>query len=136
MGRGLTPGGDDVVAGLLIGLLAGHRTDLAERISDRALQRVTERTTLLSADLLRLAADGQAEDGRGADRVAGRSSTQIRHGDRRRRGWRADGADRGVVAAWHTSGADLATGLAMGLRFAMSASDRENAMTAARLGAR
>ncbi len=134
LGRGLTPGGDDVLAGLLVGLRAGGRTDTAARIAGRALVRVTERTTLLSADLLRLAAAGeaclevlavlraihrppsvQAAPGAG---VAGPPVTS---------------AINRILSIGHTSGADLATGLALGLMMALGC-DREAALTAAGQG--
>ena len=134
LGRGLTPGGDDVLAGLLVGLRAAGRTDAAAGIAGRTLRRVTERTTLLSADLLRLAAAGeaclevlallraihrppsaQAAPGVG---VAGPPVTS---------------AINRILSIGHTSGADLATGLALGLMAALGC-DREAAMTAAGQG--
>ncbi len=136
LGSGLTPGGDDVLSGLLIGLHAGGRTDLARRIGDRVLRGITERTTLLSADLLRLADAGQA----GAEALAvlraiHRPGPNVAKAPTAA-GERLTASVQALLSVGHTSGADLATGLAMGLRFAMSAIDREDAMTAAQPGAR
>ena len=101
LGQGLTPGGDDVIAGLLTGLHAVGRGRLARRIGDRALQN---RTTALSADLLRLARAGHAclealAVLRAVHTPAGPVTAAI---------------DR-LLSIGHTSGADLATGLAIGL---------------------
>jgi len=103
LGRGLTPGGDDVIAGLLIGLHAVGRRQLAHRLGEQALQN---RTTTLSSDLLRLARDGHA----GLEALAvlaalHRPDVPI-----------AGAVDR-LLSIGHTSGADLATGMAIGLRF-------------------
>ena len=57
-GPGLTPAGDDVLAGLLVGL-AG-RTDLRDPLAAAVLRHASGRTTWLSAELLRLAARGEA----------------------------------------------------------------------------
>lgn len=97
LGLGLTPGGDDVVAGLMTGLHAVGRTGLARHIGDLALQH---RTTLLSADLLRLARDGHAC----LEALAV---------------LRGQPVDR-LLSVGHTSGADLATGMAIALRYGRS----------------
>jgi hypothetical protein len=134
LGCGLTPGGDDVLSGLLVGLHAGGRTDLARRIGDRVLRGITERTTMLSADMLRLAAAGQA----GAEVLAVLRAIHRPEPEKAptAAGGRLTASVEALLSVGHTSGADLATGLAMGLRFAMSAIDREDAMTAAQLGSR
>jgi hypothetical protein len=60
LGVGLTPQGDDVLAGLLVTLVAAPATrPLADRLGD-AVKRAASRTTTLSAALLRDAADGFA----------------------------------------------------------------------------
>jgi hypothetical protein len=60
LGPGLTPQGDDVLAGLLVTLVAAPATrPLAGRLAD-AVSRTAGRTTSLSAALLRDAADGFA----------------------------------------------------------------------------
>jgi hypothetical protein len=66
LGAGLTPAGDDVILGML---LAYHRWgavlkpsfDLAE-LSDRLNQAASQRTTLLSANLIACASQGQADE--------------------------------------------------------------------------
>jgi hypothetical protein len=105
LGSGSTPGGDDVLCGALAGLYAGGRSALVQQVSVAALDQLAQRTTLVSADLLRLAAAGHAcaeatavlqAAGRGADAALHRALT-------------------GLLAVGHTSGADLTTGLAVGL---------------------
>lgn len=104
-GTGSTPGGDDVLAGTMAALLATRREVLAGQIAAAALPDLDRRTPLLSADLLRLAAAGHVclEASallRASDRGA---ATAIRH------------TLSALIAIGHTSGADLATGLSLGL---------------------
>ncbi len=103
LGTGLTPGGDDVLAGLMVGLHAIGRPELADAIAGSALHRVLDRTTVLSADLLRLAAAGHAC-------VEAISVLRAVHTGRQ-----VPAAVHRLLSIGHTSGADLATGLAMGL---------------------
>ena len=110
-GVGLTPGGDDVLAGVCVGLHATGRTDLIGRLTIAGPADPDRRTTSLSADLLRLAQRGQAcgevlrvlsalhAVGREPARLPGLTS-----------------AVQGLLAVGHSSGADLATGLLLGLR--------------------
>lgn len=102
LGPGLTPAGDDVLAGLLTGLHATGHADLARRWG--RVERLDERTTALSADLIRLAAAGHA----GVEVLhllaAMHSGAPLRRPIER------------LLSVGHTSGADLATGLAIGLR--------------------
>jgi len=105
LGRGLTPGGDDVLAGLMTGLHACGGATLAARIGDLALQGVSDRTTLLSADLLRLAAQGDAcLEVLGVLRAARRSRDVLRPSTSAL----TVAIDR-LLSVGHTSGADLAT---------------------------
>jgi hypothetical protein len=61
LGAGLTPQGDDVLAGLLVGLAAVPRASpLARRLGEIVTALAASRTTMLSAALLRDAADGFA----------------------------------------------------------------------------
>jgi hypothetical protein len=61
LGAGLTPEGDDVLAGLLVALHAALATrPLARRLGDLVTSHAPTRTTTLSAALLRDAADGFA----------------------------------------------------------------------------
>ena len=100
LGQGLTPGGDDVLAGVMTGLHATGRTDLAGVIRGR-VEELRDRTTQLSADLLRLAGDGF-----GCLEIVGflqASEAQAARSIQR------------LLSIGHTSGADLATGLVIGL---------------------
>jgi len=127
-GLGLTPGGDDVIAGALCGLhatgaTAGARLLAAAALENVALEKVTERTALLSADLLRLAAQGDTcLEVLGVLRAA--------HGSRDvllpNTFVLSVAIDR-LLRVGHTSGADLATGLAIGLRVGARAGTRERA---------
>ena len=109
LGRGLTPGGDDVLAGACVGLRSVGRSDLVDRLA-AGLTDVDDRTTTLSADLLRLARDGhacgEAWQVLGALHAAARQPA--------RRPGLTVAIDR-LLAVGHTSGADLATGLLLGL---------------------
>ncbi len=117
LGAGATPGGDDVLAGLLVGLLSTGRTALADRVSCDALHLVSERTTWLSADLLRLAAAGHAcQEMLALLRVLHRPSRALPGGGAvvPHHPWDRELAT--LLSIGHTSGADLATGLALGLQ--------------------
>lgn len=142
LGTGSTPGGDDVLAGVLAALRATGRVVLAEQIAAAALRDIAERTPLMSADLLRLAAAGQvcAEAGAvlraaGMVRAAGSAviggsvlggGAELGGGLGPTDGLGAAGGpgagsaelDQALAALLrigHTSGADLATGIAIGL---------------------
>lgn len=109
LGHGSTPGGDDVLAGTLAGLLATRRDVLAGQIAAAALPDLTTRTPLMSADLLRLAAAGH---------VCTEADAVLRAADAVGHGAAAADLDRALatlLAVGATSGADLATGLAIGL---------------------
>jgi len=127
-GLGLTPGGDDVIAGALCGLhatgaTAGARLLAAAALENVALEKVTERTTLLSADLLRLAAQGDAcLEVLGVLRAAHGSRDVLRPST-----FALSVAIDRLLSVGHTSGADLATGLAIGLRVGARAGTRERA---------
>lgn len=100
LGPGLTPAGDDLLTGLLVGL-AG-RPDLREPLADAVVRHAPARTTWLSAELLRLAADGLA-----APVVVAVADALAGHGG-------ADAVARAVpplLAVGHTSGPALARGL-------------------------
>ena len=122
-GIGLTPGGDDVIAGALCGLHATGATGRARALATAALDDVTDRTTLLSADLLRLAADGDA-----CLEILGvlRAARQPQDVLRPNQPALVVAIDR-LLRVGHTSGADLATGLAIGLRAGAQAGTRERA---------
>jgi hypothetical protein len=59
-GPGLTPSGDDVLAGMLV-VLHGARSPAHARLR-AAVTGCLDRTTVVSASMLRLAADGFADD--------------------------------------------------------------------------
>ncbi len=104
LGSGSTPGGDDVLAGTLAGLRATGRLVRAEQITAAVLPDLDSRTPLMSADLLRLAAAGHVCTEAGAVlRATAGSRTEL------------DRALQALLKVGHTSGADLSTGLAIGL---------------------
>lgn len=100
LGPGLTPAGDDLLAGLLVGL-AGE-PDLRDPLAAAVARQGARRTTWLSCELLRLAADGHAVPAvvAVADALAG-------HGDDAA----LDRALPALLAVGHTSGPALARGL-------------------------
>lgn len=100
LGPGLTPAGDDVLAGLLVGL--HHHEELRAPLAADVDRLAAGRTTTLSAELLRHAADGLAMPAvvAVADGLAGYGSD---------RGLEA--AVGRLVAVGHSSGTALAHGL-------------------------
>ncbi|MBM9476727.1 DUF2877 domain-containing protein [Nakamurella flavida] len=105
LGPGLTPAGDDLLAGLLCGLWATGRTLEAERIGAVVGALAPARTTALSADLLHQAARGHAGDAVLAVVAAVRAAS----------GPRLHDAVAALLDIGHTSGADLLAGLVVGL---------------------
>jgi hypothetical protein len=103
LGPGLTPSGDDIVAGALcaLRLLGGEKTFTAA-LADHVTGAALTRTTALSATLLRLAAQGDvaAEVGRVFMGITGHACL--------------DEPARRLLEIGHTSGADLAAGLLAG----------------------
>ena len=97
-GPGLTPAGDDVLAGFLVGALAFGVDAAAVRAATAAL--APTRTSALSAALLRHAAAGECIDQVAA--AAGYLTGRAGHS--------SDAVAR-LLAVGHTSGAALATGL-------------------------
>jgi hypothetical protein len=133
-GRGLTPGGDDVLAGALTGLHAAGLTEVARTIGGLVLPRITERTTLVSADLLRLAAASHAcLEALAVLRAIHRSGSASTAAEPGGAGAPVTAAINRLLAVGHTSGADLASGLAMGLTVRLAP---EAALAAAGQGAR
>jgi hypothetical protein len=100
LGQGLTPGGDDVIAGALCGLHASGRSELVKTIGGR-VGVIRDRTTMLSADLLRLAAEGFAC----LELLAFLKAPEAK----------VEGCINRLLSIGHTSGADLAAGLVIGL---------------------
>ncbi|MFI0349711.1 DUF2877 domain-containing protein [Actinomadura sp. 9N407] len=116
LGPGLTPSGDDILAGLLVSLRliggAAGQDDRAVWLADWLGAAVTAdagtRTTSLAATLLHCAASG----GAGAE-VAAVLRAVAGHEP-------AGPAVRRLLAAGHTSGADLAAGVHAGCRAALA----------------
>ena len=106
-GPGLTPSGDDLIAGVLAGLWASGCTAAARRIGAEASRLAPGRTTVLSADLLRWAARGHA----GTELLAVIAAAGRHPVDRAR----IDRAAQALLAVGHTSGSDLLAGLVAGL---------------------
>jgi hypothetical protein len=99
-GPGLTPSGDDVLCGVLLGLRLAGEPSAAELVWHSVLP-LLGRTTTLSGSLLREAADGYAVP----DLV--RLGAALAAGDLPG----ADAAAERVLAIGHTSGSDLLGGL-------------------------
>ncbi|MEW2357968.1 DUF2877 domain-containing protein, partial [Spirillospora sp. NPDC029432] len=118
LGPGLTPSGDDILAGLLVTLrLVGGARDpggravwLAGWLGAAVTADAGTRTTALAATLLHCAASGAA----GAE-VAAVLRAVAGHEP-------AAPAVRRLLAAGHTSGADLAAGVQAGCRAALALS--------------
>ncbi len=118
LGPGLTPSGDDMLAGLLLALrlLGGairggtRAVWLADWLSAAVTHDASDRTTSVSATLLHCAARGQA---------AAEVATVLRAFAGQEP---AGPAVARLLAAGHTSGADLAWGLAAGCRAALALS--------------
>lgn len=100
LGPGLTPAGDDLLAGLLVGL--SDRPDVRDPLAAAVQRHAPARTTWLSAELLRLAAAGLA-----APAVVAVADALAGHAD-------DDALPRALpalLAVGHTSGPALARGL-------------------------
>ena len=116
LGPGLTPSGDDVLAGLLVALRAlsasvrqgGAAAWLADWLGAAVTADADTRTTALAASLLHCAAAGQASAEVAAALRAVAGHEQMAPAVRR------------LLAVGHTSGADLAFGLLAGCRAALS----------------
>jgi len=100
-GDGLTPSGDDVLAGWLVARYATERP--LTPIVDVVLAEAANRTTLLSATLLRRAAVGEAIPVSRDLLLSLRSGTGV------------DEARERLVRIGHTSGAALALGISLAL---------------------
>jgi hypothetical protein len=108
LGAGLTPEGDDLLAGVLVGLAAvPQMRPLARHLGDLVTGLAATRTTTLSAALLRDAADGFAVPAL-VDVVDGLHEVD-RTGRTTARRTLADAVVR-LLAVGHTSGAALAHG--------------------------
>lgn len=110
-GPGLTPAGDDLMAGLLVGL--ADRPELRDPLAAAVLRHAPSRTTWLSSELLRLAADGLAAPAvvHVADALAGHGSAAD-----------LDRATAALLGVGHTSGAALARGLLLAAQLNQSRS--------------
>ena len=114
-GPGLTPSGDDVLCGVLLGLRLHPRgaASLVDELWHAVAPRLTA-TTSLSASLLREAADGYAVEPvtRLLHRLASPGSAASSAAASSREGAAVTQAVQDVLAIGHTSGADLLGGLA------------------------
>jgi Protein of unknown function (DUF2877) len=116
LGPGLTPSGDDILAGLLVSLRllggavrpGGRAVWMADWLGAAVTADAGTRTTALAATLLHCAASG----GAGAE-VAAVLRAVAGHEP-------AGPAVRRLLAAGHTSGADIASGVLAGCRAALS----------------
>ncbi|MCW2945985.1 MAG: hypothetical protein JWR24_2702 [Actinoallomurus sp.] len=121
LGPGLTPSGDDALAGLLLALRllggavpgGGRAVWLADWLGAAVTAHARDRTTSLAATLLHCAARGQASVEAAAvlRGIAGQDPLVP--------------AARRLLATGHTSGADLAWGLLIGCRAALALSSRQ-----------
>ena len=106
-GPGSTPAGDDVLAGVALGLRVAGRQTLLEQLVTAIDGELADRTTALSADLLRAALAGHASPEVLA--LVRGLRPGVLPAVRRR-------AVRDVLRLGHSSGADLVQGLAVALR--------------------
>jgi hypothetical protein len=115
LGPGLTPAGDDVLAGMLVALW--HHPGLRDPLAAEVTRDAPVRTTALSAALLRHAAAGLALPAvlDVADAVAGHGPDDLVPAVAR------------LVAVGHSSGAALAHGLLRGARTVAGNPDQEAA---------
>jgi hypothetical protein len=110
LGPGLTPSGDDVLAGLALGYRAAHGT-LPNSLGDALLAAIDGRTTDLAVARVQHAVAGRP------DEAAHRLLAEIVGGS----GEDLEMAVRGVVAYGHSSGADTLLGLIVGLSLGLTA---------------
>lgn len=105
-GEGLTPAGDDFIAGWLAGLqrLAGAREPRRSFVdaAAAAVDALAERTTTIAAQMLRLASRGEH-----GSLLLGARDALLSEGDAGRR----DAAWQALLALGASSGADMACGL-------------------------
>jgi hypothetical protein len=119
LGPGLTPSGDDILAGLLVSLRTfggtvpggGAAIRLADWLGAAVTAHADTRTTAPSATLLHCAAQGQAA----------LEVTAVLHGIAGQAELRP--AVRRLLGAGHTSGADLTWGLLAGCRATLALAD-------------
>jgi hypothetical protein len=114
LGPGLTPAGDDVLAGMLVAL--HHHPALRDPVAAEVSRLAPTRTTALSAALLRHGADGLA-----LPAVVDVADVLAGHGDDLRT------PVARLVAVGHSSGAALAHGLLRGARTVAENPDQEAA---------
>lgn len=117
-GAGLTPSGDDAVAGVLLSLRSAGELEAVDRLASDLLP-LLPRTTSISAALLRAAADGYAapEVVTLVDLLAQPAGLQS-----------LDSVLDGVLAIGHSSGRDLVSGVA-GAHRALAERPSPHAMT-------
>lgn len=112
LGPGLTPSGDDVLAGAMLALTL-VRSPQPTRLREVILRAVGERTTRVSGAYLQAASRGEAGEAWHALRDALAPQTAGPGA--------LDSAARRVMAFGETSGADMLAGFVLGLRALMAA---------------
>lgn len=110
LGTGSTPGGDDVLAGTLSGLYAAGASATATKLGALIAPQLAARTSAYSAALLRLAIAGHICTEVGAVLRAAHRASSGQSSDAE-----LEAALTALLRIGHTSGADLTTGLAIGL---------------------
>lgn len=122
LGPGLTPAGDDVLAGLMMALLIswkalGREDDFAERVNSRISSQTDGRTTRLSAEFLLHAARGLGSERAASllDRVIFGRPEDIQPAARR------------LFDTGATSGTDAALGILLGVTASLEAGRRKGA---------
>ena len=110
LGPGLTPSGDDVLAGLALGYRAGHGA-LPDPLAGALLAAVEGRTTELAAARVQHAVAGRPDESVHRLLIALVADS----------GADLDPAVRAVAAYGHSSGADTLVGLIVGLALGLGA---------------
>ena len=110
LGPGLTPSGDDLLAGLLLAMTVGEAGPAAKLLGDSASSLAVDRTTVLSATLLGHAAKGSGPEA--AHTLLASILGESPQPD-------LQGAARSLTEAGHTSGWDTLAGLLLGIHLAL-----------------
>ncbi len=121
LGPGLTPSGDDYLAGLLVAMTCGDAGDAAPLLADAVTALAPDRTTALAATLLSHAAAGAGSEDAHLLLAAILGGAGSEHD--------AEAAALRLAGRGHTSGWDTLAGLLLGihlvLRLGEAASDRQ-----------
>ena len=115
LGPGLTPSGDDFLGGALIALNALGRADLAKALYASVREDMALHSNAISATLL-----GAAAEGAGNGHLHDCLEALLGHGDKD-----IGACLPGISAFGHTSGWDALAGMAMTLRWFLTAQQRD-----------